>query len=154
LFKSMANLNAVIVPFRRSPDVVVGLLRNDVQMLIEFPPAIQGQVNDKKLRVLASSGPKREADMPNVPTVAEAGMPGYEVTSWNGVFAPKGTPKEVIDTMNKAMHEVLADPDVIARFAKVGVQAHASTPDELMARLKSDIVKWNDVIAKAGIPKK
>ena len=64
--------------------------------------------------------------MPNVPTVAEAGVKGYEVTSWNGVFAPKGTPKEVIDTMGKAMHEVLAMPDVKAQFAKVGVEAHAS----------------------------
>ena len=71
--------------------------------------------------------------MPNVPTVDEAGVKGYEVTSWNGVFAPKGTPKEIIDTMGKAMHEVLADPDVKARFAKVGVEAHAASPDELMA---------------------
>ena len=154
LFKSMAGVNVVIVPYKNSPDIVVALLRNDVQMLVEFPPAIQGQVNDKKLRVLASSGPAREAETPNVPTVAEAGVAGYEVTSWNGVFAPKGTPKDVIDTMNKAMHEVLADPAVKAQFAKVGVQAHASTPDELMARLKSDITKWDAVIAKAGIPKK
>jgi putative tricarboxylic transport membrane protein len=154
LFKSMANVNVVIVPFRRSPDVVVGLLRNDVQMLIEFPAAIKGQVNAGKLRVLASSGPNREEEMPKVPTVEEAGVKGYEVASWNGVFAPKGTPKDVIDTMNKAMHEVLATPDVKAQYAKVGVQAHASTPEELMARLKADIVKWDAVITKAGIPKK
>ena len=64
--------------------------------------------------------------MPNVPTVEEAGVKGYEVASWNGVFAPKGTPKEIIDAMNKAMHEVLADPEVIARYAKVGVEAHGS----------------------------
>jgi tripartite-type tricarboxylate transporter receptor subunit TctC len=70
------------------------------------------------------------------------------------VFAPKGTPPEVIDTMNKAMHEVLAMPDVKAQYAKVGVEAHASTPQELMERLKSDIKKWDDVITKAGIPKK
>jgi putative tricarboxylic transport membrane protein len=154
LFRSMADLNVVIVPFKRSPDVVVGLLRNDVQMLIEFPAAIKGQVNAGKLRVLASSGPNREEEMPKVPTVEEAGVKGYEVASWNGVFAPKGTPKDVIDTMNKAMREVLATPDVKAQYAKVGVQAHASTPEELMARLKSDIVKWDAVITKAGIPKK
>jgi putative tricarboxylic transport membrane protein len=154
LFKSMADVNVVIVPFRRSPDVVVGLLRNDVQMLIEFPAAIKGQINAGKLRVLASSGPNREEEMPKVPTVEEAGVKGYEVTSWNGVFAPKDTPKDVIDTMNKAMHEVLADPDVKAQYAKVGVQAHASTPEELMSRLKSDITKWDAVITKAGIPKK
>jgi tripartite-type tricarboxylate transporter receptor subunit TctC len=154
LFKSLAGVNVVIVPFRRSPDVVVGLLRNDVQMLVEFPPAIKGQVSAGKLRVLAASGPKREAEMPNVPTVAEAGVKGYEVTSWNGVFAPKGTPQEVLDTMGKAMHEVLAMPDVKEQYAKVGVEAHASTPGELMDQLKSDIKKWDDVITKAGIPKK
>jgi tripartite-type tricarboxylate transporter receptor subunit TctC len=154
LFKSMADLNVVIVPYKNSPDIVVALLRNDVQMLVEFPPAIQGQVNDGKLRVLATSAPERAPSHPDVPTVAEAGVPGYEVTSWNGVFAPKGTPKGVIDAMNAAMREVLAMPDVRAAFAKVGVVAQASTPDQLMARLKADIVKWNEVIDKAKIPRK
>jgi tripartite-type tricarboxylate transporter receptor subunit TctC len=154
LFKSMADVNVQIVPYKNSPDIVVALLRNDVQMLVEFPPAIQGQVNDKQLRVLATSSPQRSPFMPDVPTVGEAGVKGYEVTSWNGVFAPKGTPKEIVDSMNKAMHEVLALPDVKAAFAKVGVVAQAGTPDELTARLKSDIKKWDDVIVKAGIPKK
>jgi tripartite-type tricarboxylate transporter receptor subunit TctC len=154
LFKSMANANLTIVPYKNSPDVVVALLRNDIQLLVDFPPAIRGQIDSGKLRVLASSGPKREADMPNVPTVAEAGVKGYEVTSWNGVFAPKGTPKGVIDTMNKAMREILAMPEVKEQFTKVGAEAHASTPEELMSRLKSDIKKWNDVIDRAGIPRK
>jgi putative tricarboxylic transport membrane protein len=154
LFKSLADVNVQIVPYKRSPDIVVALLRNDVQMLVEFPPAVKGQVDAGELRVLATSGPKRSASMPNVPTVQEAGVKGYVVTSWNGVFAPKGTPKEAVDTMNKAMHEVLAMPDVKAAFAKVGVVAQASTPDEVMERLTSDIKKWDAVIAKAHIPKK
>jgi tripartite-type tricarboxylate transporter receptor subunit TctC len=154
LFKSMAEVNVVIVPFKNSPDVVVALLRNDVQMLVEFPPAIQGQVNDDKLRILASSSPKRTPLAPDVPTVAESGVKGYEVESWNGVFAPKGTPKDVIDKVNKAMHEVLAQEDVKASFAKVGVIAQAGTPEDLMGRLTADIKKWNDVIDKAGIPRK
>ena len=154
LFKSMANLNVQIVPYKNSGDIIVALLRNDVQMLVDFPPAIAGQVGSGQLRVLASSGPSRERDMPNVPTVAEAGVKGYEVTSWNGVFAPKGTPKDVTDAMNKAMHEVLAMADVKAAFAKVGVEARASSPDELMKRLTADIKKWNDVIDKAHIPRK
>ncbi len=154
LFKSMADLNMQIVPYKNSPDIVVALLRNDVQMLVEFPPAVQGQVNDGKLRILATSSPKPSSLLPDVPTVAQAGVKGYEVISWNAVAAPKGTPKEVIDTMGKAMHEVLAMPDVKAKFEAVGVEAHASTPDELMARLKSDITKWDAVIVKAGIAKK
>ena len=122
----------IIVPHHNSPDVVVGLLRGDVQMVVDFAPALQGQINSKQLRVLATSGAARASSSPNVPTVAEAGVPGYEVTSWNGLFAPKGTPKEVIETMNKAMAEVLAMPDVKAQFEKVGVEAHASTPSELI----------------------
>ena len=92
--------------------------------------------------------------MPSVPTADEAGVKGYEVISWNGVGVPKGTPKEVIDTLNTAIREVMALPDVKEQYAKVGVVAQASTPDELSARLESDIKKWNDVVDKAGIPRK
>jgi len=154
LFKSAAGLNVQIVPYKNSPDIVVALLRNDVQMMVDFPPATQGQVNDGKLKILATSSPKRSPLMPNAPTVDEAGVKGYEVISWNGVGAPKDTPKEVIDTMNKAIAEVMAMPEVKAQFAKVGVVATASTPAELMSRLTGDIKKWNDVIDKAGIPRK
>jgi tripartite-type tricarboxylate transporter receptor subunit TctC len=154
LFKSLAGLNLQIVPYKNSPDIVVALLRNDVQMLVEFPPAVQGQVNDGKLRILATSSPKRSSLMPNIPTVAEAGVNGYEVISWNGIAVPKGTAQDVIDSMNKAMREALAEPALKASFEKVDVEAHASTPAELADRLKSDITKWDAVIAKAGIPKK
>lgn len=154
LLKSIADINVVIVPYKNSPDIVVALLRNDVAMLVEFPPSIKGQVASGDLRILAASSPKRSKLLPDVPTVSEAGVKGYEVTSWNGVFAPKGTPKEAVDTMRKAMKEVLAMPDVIAAFAKVGVEAHASDAAELEKRLTDDIKKWTAVIEKAGIPKK
>lgn len=154
LFKSLAGLNVQIVPYKTSGDIVVALLRNDVQMMVDFPPAVKGQVTDGKLRMLATSSPKASPLLPGVPTVDQAGVKGFEVISWNAVGAPKGTPKEVIDTMNKAMHEVLAMPEVKEAFAKVGVVAHASTPAELESRLVSDIKKWNAVIDKAGIPRK
>jgi tripartite-type tricarboxylate transporter receptor subunit TctC len=154
LFKSMADLNVQIVPYKNSPDIVVALLRNDVQMQVDFPPAVQGQVNDGKIRVLATSSPKPSPLLPGVPTADQAGVKGFEVVSWNAVGAPKGTPKEVINTMNKAMHEVLAMPDDKEQFAKVGVLAHASSPAELMGRLTGDIKKWNEVIDTAGIPRK
>ncbi len=154
LFKSLAKVDVVIVPYKNSPEIVLAMLRKDVHMLIEFPAAIKGQVASGKLRVLASSGVKREDQMPNVPTVEEFGVKGYVVSSWNGVFAPKGTPKDVIDTMNKAMHEVLAMEDVKEQYAKLGVDPHPTTPAELMDTLKADIKKWDEVITKAGIPKK
>jgi len=154
LFKMMGELNVQIIPFKNSPDLVVAVLRNDVQLVVDFPPAIQGQVNDKKLRVLATSSPKRSPLNPDIPTVAEAGVTGYEVTSWNAVGAPKGTPKEIVETMNRAMREVLAMPDVKTQFAQVGVVTSASSPDELKTRLVADIKKWNDVVDKAGIARK
>ncbi|MGA9081328.1 MAG: tripartite tricarboxylate transporter substrate binding protein [Pseudolabrys sp.] len=154
LFKSLAGLNVQIVPYKNSPDIVVALLRNDVQMMIDFPPAVAGQVADNKLRILASSSPQPSPLLPGVPTADQAGVKGYEVISWNGVGAPKDTPKEVIDTMNKAMGDVLAMPDVKEQLAKVGVIAKTSTPAELMARLTTDIKKWNEVVDKAGIARK
>jgi len=154
LFKSAANLNVQIVPYKNSPDIVVALLRNDVQMMVDFPPAVRGQVADGKLRILATSSPKASPLLPGVPTVDQTGVKGYEVISWNGVGAPKGTPKEVVNILNKAIREVLTMPDVKEQYAQVGVVAQASTPAELMTRLTSDIKKWNDVIDKAGIPRK
>jgi tripartite-type tricarboxylate transporter receptor subunit TctC len=154
LFKSTAGINVQVVVYKNSPDIVVALLRKDVQMMIDFPPAVQGQVNDGKLRILASSSPKRSALLPNIPTVAESGVKDYEVISWNGIGVPKGTPKDIIDAMNKAMHEVLATPELKAQYEKVGVEAHASTPAELADRLTGDIKKWNAVIDKAGIARK
>jgi putative tricarboxylic transport membrane protein len=154
LFKSMANVDIPVVPYKNSPDIVIALLRNDVDMLLEFPPSIEGQVNDKKVRIIAASQIKRSPFMPDVPTAAESGIPGYDVSSWNGIFAPQGTPKEVVDTLNKAVAEVVAMPDVKEKFARLGVVAQGSTPDELMGRVKSDITKWDAVITKAGIPKK
>ena len=154
LFKSVAGLNVQIVPYKNSPDIVVALLRNDVQLMVDFPPAVQGQVNDGKLKILATSSPTKSPLMPNVPPAAEAGVKGYEVVSWNGVGMPKDTPKDVVAAMNKAIGEVMKMPEVKDAYAKVGVVAQASTPAELLKRLTDDIKKWDDVIVKAGIPKK
>jgi tripartite-type tricarboxylate transporter receptor subunit TctC len=154
LLKSVAALNVQIVPYKTSPDIVVALLRNDVQLMVDFPPAVQGQVNDGKLKILATSAPTKSPLMPDIRPATDAGVKGYEVISWNGVGMPKDTPKDVVATMNKAIGEVMATPEVKAAYAKVGVVAQASTPDELLKRLTADIKKWDDVIVKAGIPKK
>jgi tripartite-type tricarboxylate transporter receptor subunit TctC len=151
LFKSTANLNFQIVPYRTTPDVTVALLRNDVQLMVEFYAAIKGGLTDGKLRPVGTSGLARASYLPSVPTVAEA-APGYEVTSWNGIAAPAGTPQAIIDRVNALMREILAAPDVKARYAEFGVEAKASSPAEFKARLEADIKKWSAVIEKAGIP--
>jgi tripartite-type tricarboxylate transporter receptor subunit TctC len=152
LFKSTANLNFQIVPYRTTPDVTVALLRNDVHLMVEFYAAIKGGLTDGKLRPVGSSGLARANYLPAVPTVAEA-APGYEVTSWNGIAAPAGTPQAIIDRVNALMREILAAPDVKARYAEFGVEAKASSPAEFKARLEADVKKWSAVIEKAGIPK-
>jgi tripartite-type tricarboxylate transporter receptor subunit TctC len=154
LFKSVAGINVQIVPYKNSPDIAVALLRNDVQMMVDFPPAVQGQVNDGKLKILATSSATKSPLLPNVPPAADAGVKGYEVLSWNGVGMPKGTPADVIAAMNKAIGEVMAMPEVKESYAKVGVVARSSTSEELRKRMIDDVKKWDDVIVKAGIPKK
>ena len=153
LFRASAKLDIQLIPYKTSPDVMVGLLRNDIQVMIDFYAALRSGLVDKKMRPLATSGVKRTGFLPDVPPVAEAGVPGYEVLSWNGLGVPVGTPPDVITTLNKAIREVLAMPDVIKRYNEVGIAAQASTPDELRKRLVADIKKWSDVIERAKIPK-
>ena len=153
LFKSMAGAHFVIVPFRTSPDVVVGLLRNDVQLAIDFYAALKPTLEGGKGRAIATSGSQRSPELPNVPTVQEAGVAGFDVVAWNGLYAPAGTPQDVIDILNKSLHEVLADPALKQRALDLGIDARASSPGELDQRMRSDIAKWGAVIAKAQIPK-
>ncbi len=153
LFKSMANVDVVIVPFRGTPDVVVALLRGDVQMGIDFYAPLKPSLDSGQAHAVATGGAKRSLVLPNVPTVQEAGVPGFEVVAWNGLYAPAGTPPAVINTLNAALQQVLADPTIKQRALDLGIDAHPSTPAELDARMRSDIAKWGAVIARAHIPK-
>jgi tripartite-type tricarboxylate transporter receptor subunit TctC len=154
LFRSTAGVNVTVVPFRTSPDMAGAILRGDLDLAFEFYAAIQGQILDHKMRVLASTGTKRTAYLPDVPTVEESGIKGYEVVSWNGISVPAATPKPIIDTISHAINEVLPLPDVQQKSQRLGMDMHASTPEEMTARMKSDIAKWGAVIEKAGIPKR
>jgi tripartite-type tricarboxylate transporter receptor subunit TctC len=91
--------------------------------------------------------------MPDVPTIAEAGLPGYETKTWYGVLAPVGTPKPVVDKLNAELNKVMLDPDTSAKLAEQGVEPFTGTPEEFAAFIQSDIGKWQDVVAKAGIEK-
>jgi tripartite-type tricarboxylate transporter receptor subunit TctC len=153
LLKSTAGVDFQIIPHRTTPEITVAMLRNDVQLVSEFPAAVRGLIDEGKARALATSGTERSQALPSVPTAAEAGVSGYEVVSWNGFFGPAGIPKEVIDTVNKAMREIMAEQAVKQRYATLGIEAKASSPEELKARLVGDIRKWGDVIDRAGIPK-
>src|SRR5262249_43804023 len=111
LLKSSAGLNVQIIPYRGTPDVIVALLRNDVQLMVDFYAPMKPTLEDKKIRAVATTGPQRSPFFTGVPTVAEAGVAGYEVTSWNGLFAPTGTPAEIINLLNKTIREIVATPE-------------------------------------------
>ena len=153
LFKTAAGVDFAIIPYRGTPDIQVGLLQGNVALTIDSYSAMKGNLAGGKLRALASSGPKRSEATPDIPTVAESGIAGYDVVSWNALFAPAATPPEIIKTLNDALKEILADADVKKRMLDLGIEATASKPQEISDRLKADIEKWGKVIDKAGIPK-
>jgi len=153
LFKTAAGIDFTIIPHRSTPDIQVALLQGDVGLMIDSYSSMKGNITAGKLRALASSGAHRSQVTPGLATVAESGIAGYDVVSWNALFAPKGTPPEVITTLNNALRDILADGDVKKRMLALGIEAKASTPAEISDRLKTDIAKWGKVIEKAGIAK-
>ena len=152
LFRVLAAIDIKHVPYRTTPAAITGLMSNDVQMTFELMPAIQGQVDGGKLRILAVTSPERFPGMPKVPTIAEAGI-AYNVTSWYGLAFPANTPDAVLQKMNKAVREALADSQVIEQIKKTGISAKSSTSDELEKHVTSEIAKWKKLIADAGITK-
>lgn len=153
LFKTAANIDFTIVPYRATPEVLVSTMQGNLALMIDSYSSMKGNLADKKIRALASSGPARSESAPDIPTLQEAGVANYDVVSWNALFAPADTPPEIVKTLNQALQEVLAEADVKKRLLELGIEARASTPEEILARLKSDIDKWRKVIEKAGIPK-
>ena len=153
LFRSVADIKVTIVPFRTSPDMATALLRGDVDVAFEFYAAIRGQIADNKVIAVASTGRKRAAYLPSVPTVQESGIKDFEVVSWNGISVPAATPRAVIQLLTRAINEVLPSPDIQEKVSKLGMEMRGSTPEAMTERMKSDIAKWAAVIEKAGIPK-
>jgi len=153
LFKTLAAIDFTIIPFRGTPEVMVSQLQGDIALMVDGYSSMKGNLADGKLRALASSGPVRSESTPDIATVQEGGVAGYDVVSWNALFAPAGTPPEIVKTLNGALQDILADPDVKKRLLELGIEARASTPQEISDRLKSDVDKWQKVIEKAGIQK-
>jgi tripartite-type tricarboxylate transporter receptor subunit TctC len=153
LFKTAANIDFTIVPYRGTPEVEVSLLQGNIALMIDSYSAIKGNLADGKFRALASSGAVRSESTPDLATVQQSGVANYDVVSWNALFAPARTPPEVVKTLNGALQDILADADLKKRLIALGIEAKAGTPEEIAGRLKSDIDKWRQVIEKAKIPK-
>jgi tripartite-type tricarboxylate transporter receptor subunit TctC len=154
LFLSAAGIKASIVTFRTSSDMANAVMRGDVDAEFEFFAAVHGLLDAKKLTVLASTGPRRTAYLPDVPTAIENGLKDFDVVSWNGLAFSAKTPKPLVDKLNAAMKLAIAEPSVQERAKQLGMEMRWSTPNDMDARMKSDIARWGAVIANAHIPKR
>jgi tripartite-type tricarboxylate transporter receptor subunit TctC len=154
LFKSIAGISATTVPFKTTPEVLTAALRGDVDILFEYQAGLQGPLSDGQLVAIATTGRERSPSLPDVPTVAQSGLPDYEITSWNALAAPTGTPMEIVTILNRAVNEALAIPEVKASAAKFGMEARGSSVEDLRERIKQEIVKWAKVAEAAGLEKK
>lgn len=153
LFKSMAGIDALIVPYKASGDLLNALHGKDVQVAMEMLPPVLGQIKGQGIHALAVTAPRRFPGLPEVPTLAESSLPGYEASSWNGITVPAGTPPAVVARLAREIRMAVESPDVQAELLTLGYTAQASTPAQMAQRMQADIVKWRAVIDQAGIPR-
>src|SRR5262249_29192101 len=151
LFKSLSGTNLVHVPHRGSGDARTSVIGGHVHMMIDALSTTQPTVDAGQVRALATTGTTRSSVYPDLPTVAEAGVPGYEAVIWLGIMAPKGTSGAIIDTLNAHINGVLRAPEVRDAWAKQGVAPMIMSPAEFADYVRADIEKWAKVIAAAGI---
>ncbi|MGD0851550.1 Bug family tripartite tricarboxylate transporter substrate binding protein [Bradyrhizobium sp.] len=150
LFKTVAGVDLVHVPYRNSGEARSGIIGGQVQMMIDAVTAMAPNVNQGQVRALAITGSARSSVLPGVPTVAEAGVPGYEATIWLGLMAPTGTPKPIIDKLNIAVNAAIRRPEIVKLWAEQGASPMSMTPEEFDKYLRSDIVKWAEVVKQFG----
>lgn len=148
LFKTMAGIDVVHVPYRNSGEARSGVIGGQVQMMIDAVPAMTPNIGDHQVRALATTGKTRSNVLPDVPTVIEAGVPGYEATIWLGLMAPAGTPKPIIGKLNAAVNDVVKRPDIIKLWNEQGAAPMSMSPEAFDKFLRDDIVKWADVVKK------
>lgn len=151
MFKNMARINIVHVPYKGTIEGVTDLIGGQVHMMFAIMQSSFPYVKAGKLRALAVSGAKRSQSAPDLPTIAESGVPGYEFTSWNGVHVTAGTPKAVVTRIHAELLKVVALPDVRERMFNLGMEVVGSTPEQLAALVNSDIAKWGKVIKESGV---
>jgi tripartite-type tricarboxylate transporter receptor subunit TctC len=154
LFKTMAGITVTMIPYKTTPELVTAVIRGDVDVAFDYQPGFEGGLSDGKITAIATTGSVRSVSLPDVPTVAEGGVPGYDVTSWNGLAAPAKTPPEILALLNQGVNDALMDPSIKAASAKFGLDARGSTREEMRSRVHDDVAKWAKVISDAGIERK
>jgi tripartite-type tricarboxylate transporter receptor subunit TctC len=151
LFNIAASVKMTHVAYKGGGPAITALIGNEVDLYFSTPPSALAQMRAGRLRGLAVTGGKRVSFAPDLPTVAEAGLPGYDVEGWFGLFAPAGTPAPAVKTLHRAFAQAVQAPDVQELFARQGVTPYGSTPEEFRKVLRRDIDKWAKVIRTANI---
>jgi len=152
LLKHLTGVNIVHVPYKGSTGMRTDILSGQIQMLFDSVPTMAAQIKAGKVRALGTSGVKRSEILPDVPTIAEAGVPGFQATLWVGFMAPAGTPMPIIDKLNREITKIVSRPDIKAAWEKQGAEPVTMTQPEFKAFMEAEIAKWADVIKANKIP--
>ena len=154
LFQQAIEVDLTTVPYKGTAPAMTDLVGGQVDILCDQTTQTTAQINAGKVKALAVTTPKRLDTLKDLPTAAEAGLPGFELAVWHGVYAPKGTPKPVLDKLVASLQAGLKDPGLVKRFAELGgvvVEPEKQTPEGLSRHLKAEIDKWGPIIKKAGV---
>ena len=151
LFESTTGTRMTEVTYKGTPQAIIALVSGETSVGFPSTSAVLPQVNAGKLRALAVTGTKRSSIAPNIPTVAESGVPGYDVTSWYGLMVPAGTPADIVARLNSAAATALGRPEVKERFATTDLEPGASTPEQFGSFVRNEVAKWAKVIRESGM---
>ena len=151
LFKSVAGLDAVHVPFNGSPPAVKSTVQNETQMIFAVMQPLQAQIQAGTLRALAVTTAKRFSLLPDLPSIAESGYPGFEALAWNGVLVAAGTPRPIVARLNTEMNAILKEPEMRQKMQGFGFDLVGGTPEEFGALISSETAQWAPVIKKVGL---
>lgn len=150
LFNSLAKVDMVHVPYKGSAPAVTDLVAGQIDIMFDNMPSAIQHVRSGRLKAIAVTTAKRAPELPDVPTIAEAGVPGYEATSWFGMFAPAKTPAPVVAKLNAALVKVLADPEVKKKLAEQGAEPYSEKPEQFAAFIAAETTKWSKVVKESG----
>jgi tripartite-type tricarboxylate transporter receptor subunit TctC len=151
LLKDAAKIDIVHVPYKGGGPAMQGMLGGQIHAYFAAPASIVGHIKSGRARALATTGPRRARLLPDVPTIAESGYPGYEAMNWYAYVAPAKTPKDIIDRLNREIVKALAAPDVVALLEKQGMEPSSSSPEELARYIAREYETWGKVVKQAGI---
>ena len=150
LFKTMTGTDIVHVPYKGGAAAIADLIAGNVELMFESTNSIAPHVKAGRVRALAVTGARRAASLPEVPTLTESGVPGYEVTAWTGVIAPAGLARPVLERLNAAVNAAILEPQVKARLAQLGSEGGGGTPEDYAALIRRDSAKWAEVVRRSG----